>query len=152
MDHKAPGLLSAFNIWICAQPILDPLSRVSLKDLRLASKVVNNAVSDGSTHFQRAYISAAEADRVAFEGMSANTQIATAVTEFIWDVGTNPSADTALINCDDFRLLLTVFPRFPRLTSVIFINLVSDCACKLGRTPLGYIHLSTTLSRTTGHG
>ncbi|KAL4865180.1 hypothetical protein BDV12DRAFT_200372 [Aspergillus spectabilis] len=147
-DH---GLESVLRIWLCAKEVFRSLPRKSLKNLRLTCKAVDDVVVDQSHLYQRVYISPFSADLKVLEEISSNNRIAARVTDLIWDVTIEPQFDwenmlsatpsselpnqAAHIKYEysknnrtgqDFQVLLQVLPRFPRLNSVLFTELMGE--------------------------
>ncbi|KAL2850076.1 hypothetical protein BJX68DRAFT_93432 [Aspergillus pseudodeflectus] len=154
---NTPGLLALTVLCntICADSILNSLHRRDLKSLRITCRALDDIVVEQSHLFQRAYISAAKADLHVLEAISTTPRLASRVTELIWDVSMDlqyiGQSETAIplardrdwdatVACtmdeyakvlckgEDFRVLLTALPRFPRLRGVVFTDLMSEWA------------------------
>lgn len=133
----------------CTETIFRALPRNDPKSLRLTSIIFEYVVLKESNLFSRAYISCAGPD-ISVLGKLSASHLRECVTELVWDITAAPPAylrealpdplDRLALGdiirswagnarkATDFEILLKAFAAFPKLNSVIFIELIGSLA------------------------
>ncbi|CEN62962.1 hypothetical protein ASPCAL09590 [Aspergillus calidoustus] len=169
-------LMALLHIRTIASSILHFLPRSSLKNLRLASKALDELVLLESYLFSRVYLSSTYCDIHKLQQTANHPRIARCVTTLVWDVCTGPYLSMAIHLSSqrapelvreamefrgaeytkisdaglDFRVLMAVIPRLPRLRAVVFTNLMGRWA-RLRHSPDSAAASDTCLAPSRMH-